>query len=401
MIVKVKLTFWLIVLACSALSGHGSLVSKENICTPSSARNSSIDDVPAIEEALSRCGNGGTIVIPANETFNIRTPLDFSNCSGCDFQLEGTLKVSEDLQFWEYKIVFLIRNVANAIFHSLTGSGLIDGSGQKYWDYFGMNKTYRRPFLLHFINASNTTFTKLKLKDSPFWFITINGSSTNLKLTDLTLHAVSTSSHEAINTDGIDTCECSHITISNVHITNDDDCVCFKNGSNYITVDNVTCIGARGISVGSLGSPRGHFTVKNVYVSNVKMINSTSAARIKVFPGGPSHGSVAVSNVTIQGLTVDNCDFAFRVQTCYETDTAFCKIYPSAATLSDIKLIDFIGKTSKEYDPAVANINCPPKGTCDLTFVGWNIVSPKNKSTVLCDHYDHPSGVNCTPGAFG
>ena len=43
------------------------------------------------------------------------------------------------------------------------------------------------------------------------------------------------------------------------------------------------------------------------------MINSTQAARIKVFPGGPSYGTVFVSNVTIENLTVDNSDFAFRV----------------------------------------------------------------------------------------
>ena len=401
MVLERKKLVWLVLFAYSAIFGQVCSLPKRNVCTPSSSRNSSIDDVPAIREALLTCGNGGTIVISAGETFNIRTPLDFSDCSGCDFQLEGTLKVSEDLDFWEHKIIFLIQNVSNAIFHSLTDSGLIDGSGQQYWDYFGRNKTYRRPFLIHFINASNTTFTQVKLKNSPFWFITINGSSTHIKLSDLVLSAVSTSAYEPINTDGIDTCDCSHITISNVHITNDDDCVCFENGSNYITVDNVTCVGARGISVGSLGWSPGLFTVKNVYVSNVKMINCTSAARIKVFPGGPSHGLVVVSNVTIQGLTVENCGFAFRVQTCYETDILPCKEHPSTATISDVKLIDFTGQTSKEYDPAVANINCPPKGTCDLTFVGWNIVSPKKKSIVLCDHYDHPYGVTCTPGAFG
>lgn len=71
------------------------------------------------------------------------------------------------------------------------------------------------------------------------------------------MNATSTSSNEPINTDGIDTDESFHITINNVQITNDDDCVCFKNGSNYITVNNVAGIGSRGISVGSLGSSLG------------------------------------------------------------------------------------------------------------------------------------------------
>jgi galacturan 1,4-alpha-galacturonidase len=401
MVIEIKSLLWLTLLAFNIVFDQVSSLSEQETCKPVSARNSSVDDVPAIREALSTCGNGGTIIISAGETFTIRSPLDFSNCSACDFQIEGTLKVSEDLDYWEHKTVFLISNVSGATFHSLTGSGLIDGSGQIYWDYFARNKTYGKPQLIHFINASNMTFTKLKLKDSASWFIYIIDGSTNITFSDLILSAVSTSSSEPINTDGIDTGDCSHITINNVHITNDDDCVCFKNGSNYITATNVTCIGSRGISVGSLGSSPGHYTVKNVYVSNVKMINSTSAARIKVFSGGPSHGTVFVSNVTIQNVTVDNCDFAFRVQNCYETSTSMCKDDPSAAILSDIKIINFTGKTSGMYDPDVANIDCPPRGTCDLTFVGWDVIAPSKNSTVLCDYYDHPRGVKCTHGAFG
>jgi len=398
---QIKKLLWLALLASSAVIGQVSSLSEQKTCTPSSAGNSSIDDVPAISAALSTCGDGGTIVIPAGETFMIRSRLDFSNCSACNFQIEGTLKVSDDLDYWEHKTVFLITNVSGATFQSLTGSGLIDGSGQKYWDYFAKNRTYSRPQLIHFINASNITFTKIKLKNSPSFFIYIINGSTKIKFSDLVLSAVSTSPSEPINTDGIDTGDCSYITISNVHITNDDDCVCFKNGSNYITADNITCVGSRGISVGSLGESPGHYTVKNVYVSNVKMINSTSAARIKVFPGGPSHGTVFVSNVTIQNVTVDNCDFAFRVQNCYEKSTSMCKDDPSAAILSDIKIIDFTGKTSGMYDPDVANIDCPPRGTCDLTFAGWDVIAPSKNSTVLCDYYDHPRGIKSTHGAFG
>jgi galacturan 1,4-alpha-galacturonidase len=78
-----------------------------------------------------------------------------------------------------------------------------------------------------------------------------------------------------------------------------------------------------------------------------------------------------------------------------------CKDDPSAAILSDIKIINFTGKTSGMYDPDVANIDCPPRGTCDLTFVGWDVIAPSKNSTVLCDYYDHPRGVKCTHGAFG
>ncbi len=403
MIMQIKKLLWIALLASTAVLCQASPILKQDTCTPSSAGDSSIDDVPAISKALSTCGNGGTIVIPAGKTFTVRSPLDFTNCRACNFQIEGTLKVSDDLGYWEGKTAFLLlQNVAGATFHSLGGSGVIDGSGQAYWDYFAKHKTYRRPLLVFFSNASNVTFTNIKLKDAPMMFVTVKGSSVNIKFSDLVLSAISTSDNQPKNTDGFDIGECSYVTLRNIHVTNDDDCVAFENGANYITVDNITCIGSHGLSVGSLGSAAGRpYIVKNVYVSNVKMVNSSKAAGIKLWPGGSSHGTVAVSNVTYDGVIVDNCDYAFQVMNCYESDSATCKANPSAAKLSDIHLINFTGKTSSKYDPDVANIDCPPKGTCDLTFSRWNIIAPSSKSIVLCGNYDHPSGVKCTPGAFG
>lgn len=403
MLVQMKMTTWLVLLISSVLVGQALALPKRDTCTPSSASNSSIDDVPAIRKALLACGNGGIIIIPSGKTFMIRSPLDFSDCRGCEFQIEGTLKVSDDLDYWEGRTAcFMLENIAGMIIRSVTGLGLIDGSGQAFWDYHANHTSYQRPFLIVMKNAANITFTNFRLKDSPRWFITVNDSSVNIKFSELVLSAISTSHNIPINTDGIDTADSSNITISNVHITNGDDCICFKTGSNYVSVNNVTCVGSRGLSVGSLGLTAGHTDeVKNVYVSDVKMINSTPAVRIKMYPGGPSHGKVFVSNITFEKITVENCDYAFRVQTCYETKEATCEAAPSTATLSNIKLINITGKTSKEYDPDVANINCPPAGTCDLTFLGWKVTTPSGNSTVLCNNYDHPSGVECTPGAFG
>ena len=233
-------------------------------------------------------------------------------------------------------------------------------------------------------------------------FFTIKGGSTNISFSELVLSAVSTSKNKPSNTDGFDIGECSYVTLSHIQVTNGDDCVAFENGANYITVNNITCIGSHGISVGSLGVYPGRpYIVRNIYVSNVKMINSTTAAHIKLYPGGPTHGTVVVTNVTYDGVRVENCDYAFQVQNCYESDSATCKNHPSAARLSNIRLIDLNGKTSNKYNPVVANIDCPPDGTCDLTFIHWDITAPGKDSTVLCSNYDHPSGVKCTPGAFG
>lgn len=399
---QMKKLLWLFLLVSSAVLDQVSALKKRTTCTPSSAGSSSIDDVPAINNALSMCGNGGTIIISAGQTFMIRSPLDFRNCKGCNFQIEGTLKVSDDLGYWEGKTAFfLMPNVNGATFHSLTGLGLIDGSGQAYWDYFAKNQTYIRPLLIQMTNASDITFTKIKLKDAPFWFIFVTNGSTNINFSDLVLSAISTSQHLPKNTDGFDTGDCSHVTISNTHVTNGDDCVSFKNGSTDITVNNITCVGSHGLSVGSLGIKRGRpYIVKNIYASNAKMINCTWATRIKFFPGGPSYGTVVVSNVTYKDITVDNCDYALQVDNCYESDPIKCKQNPSAAKLFDINFNGITGKTSKKLDPVVATIDCPPNGTCDLSFTQWDIVAPSGSSIVRCSNYHHPSGITCSPEAF-
>jgi galacturan 1,4-alpha-galacturonidase len=399
MMVQKKTVFWLFFFLLNVILAQTSTLKRQGTCTPSSAGNGSVDDVPAISKALSTCGDGGTIIIPAGQTFAIRSPLDFSNCHACNFQIDGTLKVSDDLDYWEGKSAFfLVSNVVGATFHSLTGSGLIDGSGQKYWDYFASHKTYRRPYLVQVSNSFNTVFTNIKLKNAPMFFIALTGDSSNITFSELDLSAVSTSENPPANTDGIDPGDSSHITIRNVHIRNGDDCVAFKNGSSNIIVNNITCIGSHGLSIGSLGSKSGgSYIVQNIYVSNATMINCSAATRIKFFPGGPSHGTVFVSNVTYKDITVDNCDYALQVDNCYESTSDTCKQNPSSAKLLDIRLLDIKGKTSKKYDPVVARIDCAPDGTCDLAFTQWDITAPSRRSTVLCSHYDHPSGIKCTP----
>jgi galacturan 1,4-alpha-galacturonidase len=55
-------------------------VAKRATCTPVSAGNAGVDDVPVIQAAFQSCGNGGIIVIPAGKTYAIRSTLSFAGC---------------------------------------------------------------------------------------------------------------------------------------------------------------------------------------------------------------------------------------------------------------------------------------------------------------------------------
>jgi galacturan 1,4-alpha-galacturonidase len=131
------------------------------------------------------------------------------------------------------------------------------------------------------------------------------------------------------------------------------------------------------------------------------MIDSTKAVGIKLYPGGSDYGTSTVSNVTWDGVTVQNCGYAAQIQSCYSSDADYCDEYPSEASLTGIYFKNFAGTTSTSYSPVTANINCPAGGTCDLYFSDWSINAPSGTSEVLCNDIDTSPGITCVSGASG
>lgn len=113
-----------------------STIQARAVCTPAAGGASSVDDVPAILDAISTCGDGGTIVIPAGSTYYLNSVLDFDGCTGCDFQVEGLLKFSSDTDYWNGKTAMIsVSDIDGLKIRSLTGSGVIDGNGQNSYDH--------------------------------------------------------------------------------------------------------------------------------------------------------------------------------------------------------------------------------------------------------------------------
>ncbi|KAL0942726.1 extracellular exo-polygalacturonase [Colletotrichum truncatum] len=372
-------------------------------CTPTTANSPSSDDVPSIVDAFKKCGNGGTITIPKGTTYIIGSVLNFEGCSNCDFQLEGTLKVSENFTYWNGKqSIINIKNINGAKIRSLSGAGVIDGNGQGSWDKFATDKTYDRPTLLYITGSSNIEVSGIAVKDPPSFGLSAAGGSTNVAFSDISLSAFSKSSNLPKNTDGFDIGPASQVRLQNITVNNDDDCVALKAGANFVEIRNITCSGSHGLSIGSLGKSAGSTDfVKNVYIGNAIMKKSTKAAGIKVYPGGSTHGVATVSNVTWDGVVVDQSDYAFQVQTCYGETAEFCTSNPPTAQITDITVKNFSGTTSPKYKGVTANINCPVKGSCNIKFVDWKVKPSSGTATVACANSSGVTGVTCSPGASG
>ncbi|KAG8733231.1 hypothetical protein FRC11_007728, partial [Ceratobasidium sp. 423] len=163
------------VILLSALSG----LSQAATCIVSSAGNSSVSDVPAIKAAFASCGNGGIIQFPAGKTYAINELLRIQGCNGCEVQLDGTLKLKADVSLWNTQsqpfafqtshLAIIVDGAKNMKFHSPTGKGLVDGSGQVWYD----KAPSIRPILWTTANSTGVTYDHIKMINSPMWYVNI------------------------------------------------------------------------------------------------------------------------------------------------------------------------------------------------------------------------------------
>lgn len=192
------------------------------------------------------------------------------------------------------------------------------------------------------------------------------------------------------------------------------DCVSFKPNSTNILVQNLSCTGSHGISVGSLGQYQGEFDiVENVHVYNTSLHNATDGARIKVWPnissalsgdlqGGGGDGRVR--NITYDTMYIDNVDYAIEVDQCYgQKNLTLCLEYPSPLTITDIVFKNFIGTTSNKYSPEIGTFACSSTTVCNnIVASGINVVSPGGKDEAYCLNVNETAlDVTCTDTFLG
>lgn len=72
-------------------------------------------------------------------------------------------------KFFQYQALIYATNVTNL---RITGSGVIDGRGSSWWNYFQHNRSLLqagRPNLVQIVNSSGIVIDLVELRDAPFW----------------------------------------------------------------------------------------------------------------------------------------------------------------------------------------------------------------------------------------
>ncbi|KAF8608536.1 pectin lyase-like protein [Ceratobasidium sp. AG-I] len=388
-------------LLLSVLSG----IANAATCVVSSAGNSSVSDVPAIKAAFASCGNGGIIQFPAGKTYAINELLKIQGCNGCEVQLEGTLKLKDDITLWNKQaqpfafqdsyLSIIVDGAKNMKFHSLTGKGLIDGSGQAWYD----KVPSIRPILFTTANSTGVTYEKIKMINSPMWFNLVTDSS-YITFTNTIINATTNSSKLPKNTDGFDTYRSNHITIQDLWYNGGDDSISFKPNSTDVTVKNAVMLGSHGVSVGSIAQYPGIYDIiQNIWVQNVTFGNgldgtkSQNGVRIKSWPGG--YGSGIVKNVTYQDIIIKDVTKPVTIDSCYMNTASYCASNPAKVAITDVHINNVTGSTSAT---TVVSLLCTPNADCYVYTKGINITSTKGTPKYVCTNLSDPNdvGIPCT-----
>lgn len=258
---------------------------------------------------------------------------------------------------------------------SITGRGLINGNGKKWWatsenfanvqptkymEIFKQNnknviapdlkgwieRGFLRPPFIQFMFCKNVLIQGIKIINSPFW--TVNPQFCE----NVTVQGVTIENPPSPNTDGINPESCRYVHISDCHISVGDDCITIKSGKdrdgrrmnvpaeNY-TITNTTMLsGHGGVVIGSEMSGG----VKKIVISNCVFDGTDRGIRIKSARGrGGVVEDIRVSNIIMKNIQdeaiVLNMQYAkTEVEPVSERTPIFRNIHFSNITGVDINV---------------------------------------------------------------
>lgn len=128
---------------------------------------------------------------------------------------------------------------------AITGKGMIDGQGPKFFDTTVMKNGYyakppvERPRMVELVNCDGVKLNGVTFKDSPCWTMLLR-LCCNVEIDGICI----TADQNMINNDGIDIDGCKHLRISNSSFKTGDDCLILRamreNEEDHVVCEDIT-----------------------------------------------------------------------------------------------------------------------------------------------------------------
>lgn len=221
------------------------------------ALDSTIVQTERIQQVIDRCAEegGGVIVIPKG-TF-LSGALFFKKDTHLHFEEGGRLKGIDDIRHYplikmhmEGKMIDYFAALVTAEHcdgFTITGHGIIDGNGQRFWDEFWIRRKQNpkctnlealRPQLVYISHSDDVTIQDVQLINSPFWTNHLYQAN-RVKFLDCFIKSPAEGTTHAPSSDAIDLDICDDVMVRGCYINICDDGVCLKGGKGtYVDQDS-------------------------------------------------------------------------------------------------------------------------------------------------------------------
>ena len=225
-------------------------------------------------------------------------------------------RIEGHAQRWRPALV----NIAHADGTSLSGEGVLEGTGQAFWqeywrrfaaDHRTTNLDVERPRLVFVSDSRNVVISGLTLKDSGFWNLHLY-RCTAVRVEGLDIEAPL----GAPSTDGIDVDSCQDVLIRGCTIAVDDDCIALKGSKGPDAADDASSPPVERIRIEGCTFNQGHGAlvlgseasrVRDVVLEHCRVVNRSRVRAnallvLKLRPDTPqTYEDIVVRDVTLEG----------------------------------------------------------------------------------------------------
>ncbi|KAK7383451.1 hypothetical protein VNO78_29130 [Psophocarpus tetragonolobus] len=324
------------------------------------------DDTKAFEEAwkdLCKANRStATLLVPAGHTFLVRQTRFEGPCKSprVYIQIFGTI-LAPTREAWGAPCDKRWLSFYGIPGLTVNGSGTINGQGQDWWAN-----------ALLFERCDNLQISGLTHINGPAFHMHVVHSK-DVSISNASIHSP-LGSH---NTDGIDLTNSIRVSIRDSIIGTGDDCIAIKGGSQFISINNVTCGPGHGISVGSLGEDGQEEFVEHVSVTNCIFNGADSATKIKTWPGGKGYAK----NITFQNISINQTNYPVFIDQHYMHTPE----QNDALKVSNITFSNIYGTC---IDENAVVLDCAKIGCDNITLKQINITSidPKKPASAICNN---------------
>ncbi|SMQ50721.1 unnamed protein product [Zymoseptoria tritici ST99CH_3D7] len=388
------------------------------------------DDAPAVIKAFQDCCHDGHIIFE-NKTYHIGSVMNTTGLKDVDIEVRGLLKWSTNIDYWlAHSMPIGFQNQTSAwhlggedIHFYGHGHGTLDGNGQVWYDFAkGVSNIHGRPHQITITNTKNSVIEGLRFVQSQMWTMTV-ARSEKVLLQDIYVSSTSTDPaiRSNVNTDGCDTVYTNDITFLRWTITNGDDSISMKQNSTNIYISNCTFYNGASLAMGSIGQYPGQIEIiENITATDIKMINTGYAGRIKTWvgknkgfpPNGGGGGLGHAKNITFRNFELEGVGTAWLITQCtfYDGPENAREVHQEAEPdctnsqfeISDLNWGDTHGTIRSER---IAALQCSATKPCHNINIFNNSLTAldtkKPAETFLCEQVKDTCGFTCTEECNG